>query len=302
LTQLAEDGSIRLMTDWLYREAGQFTKVDPELWLKLLNTELWQPLKAFQANIDRARAFWRIQPYLVEHATINISKLRIAAWELTGKPFIGSEVPGTEASDAIIRARLVEQFEKRYAETGDLDVARGYDFERALNRFEDFIKADPDFQKEVFGTFTAQLVAVWIAFETLAGDLWRSILECDPEAVDNPENHSFQSLKKLRLAYEVLIPHSHRIDAILAVVDLRKLNLVRNLALHKAGIVDQQYLGDAARIQWDVPDEIGYSIKLDGVRVRELINPVIQAGIDLIQAVDDWITAKRKAKRQGEGI
>lgn len=283
------------MAESLYREAGQIIPVDSELWLKVLNPELWDAIKAYSANVDRARAFWRIQPYLIEHATINTQKLCYAAWDLTGKPF----VPVDDAALAqTITLRLTAEFEKRFKETGSRDIAAGYDFERALDRFEAFVKFDPDFQKEVYGTFLTQLVMTWTAFETLAGDLWRAILICDPEAIEKPESHRFHLLDKMRIAYKVLIPPSQKIDTILAEIGLRKLNLVRNVALHKAGIVDQKFIGDAAGISWIVPDEVNQPIKLDGERVRDLINPVIQCGLDLINAVDKWITIKRPGKER----
>jgi len=285
------------MADWLYREAGKLIKPDPALWLKILTPEIWEPQRAFEANIERARAFWRIQPYLVEHATINVSNLLHATWELTGKPFLDREDPNSEALSATIRSRLIQQFEKRYAETGDKDLSAGYDFERALDRFDIFIKSDPDFENEVFGTFVAQMVATWIAFETLAADLWRVILLCDPGAVARTDEFSFQTLRKIRLAYEALMPRSHKIDALLANIGLRKLNLVRNVALHKGGIVDETFLKGAVEISWDVPDEINHPLKLDGARVRDLINPVIQCGIDLIMAVDEWITLERQSRK-----
>src|SRR6266446_7616520 len=132
------------MADWLYREAGQLISSDPELWLKVVNPEIWDSIKAFQANIERARSFWRIHPYLLEHAVVNISRLCHETWKLTGKPFL--EDPQRDAALAErIMQRLSEQFQKRLAETGSKDIAAGYDFERALTRFDLFIKNDPDF-------------------------------------------------------------------------------------------------------------------------------------------------------------
>jgi hypothetical protein len=284
------------MADLLYREAGQLIAPDADFKLRIVNPELWEPLKAFDANIERARAFWRVHPYLLEHAVVGITRLVNATYELTGKPFLRDPQQDRALAD-FIKARLTAQFEKRLAETGSIDMAAGYDFERALRRFEMFIESDPNFEREVFGTFLSQIVATWTAFETLAGDLWRAILACDPEAVANPDTHSFQSLEKLRKAYTKLLPRSQKIDAILSTMELRKLNLVRNVALHRAGRADQKYFNYARDIGWDVPDELDEPLRLDGVRVRNLLNPVIQASIDLIGAVDGWITLERQGSK-----
>jgi hypothetical protein len=158
-----------------------------------------------------------------------------------------------------------------------------------LERFEALVQTDSEIDKAVYATFSSQLSAIWTAFETLSADLWSTILACKPKAVGQPQQYSHQSLKKLRDAFSALSPRSQEIDEILADAALRRLNLVRNVLLHRAGQIDQQFLNGAAEIHWLVADQLGQPISLDGRKVRELVNPAIDIGVSLIRAVDKWI-------------
>ncbi len=279
----------------MYRQAGQLIAPDPELLLKMVNDELRASIKAFQANVERSHAFWRISPFLIEHAVVNVSNLCYATWELTGKPFLSDSQKDTELSGRITK-RIADEFDRRFAKMGSKELAAGYDFDRALDRFEEFVKTDPDFEKEVFGIFLSQIVAMWTAFESLAADLWHALLVCDSKAISNPSDHSFQSLSKTQKAYAALVPKSHEIDSVLMRIELRKLILVRNVALHRAGVVDEKYLMGAEAIGWSVSDELNKPLQITGAMVRDLLNPVIQAGMDLIFATNRWINAERSSE------
>jgi hypothetical protein len=116
------------MAEWFYREAGQITIPDPELSLKILNPELREPLKAFNANVDRVRAFWRLYPHLVEQASINVAKLCKTIWEVTGKPLLTEEEGRDKALCQAITDKITAQFERRYKETESKEIAAGLRF------------------------------------------------------------------------------------------------------------------------------------------------------------------------------
>lgn len=120
-------------------------------------------------------------------------------------------------------------------------------------------------------------------------------------------NGRFRRLETIREAFASFVPVTATINgqfkspntdiiSILANPDLRKLNLVRNVIVHKSGIVDGEFLTEAGKIDWIVSDQENQPIQINGRRVRELVSPVVQAGESLIRAVDHWITLhKQKA-------
>lgn len=283
------------MAEWLYREAGQIKVPDAQLSQKTSIPELREAIDAFAANVDRVREFWRLYPYLMEQASINSAKLCKTIWEMTGRPLLTEEEAQDEALCNAITDKMTAQFDHLYNETGSKEIAAGYDFDRALERFEGLIPTDPDMDKAVYATFSSQLIAMWTTFETLSADLWLTLLKCKPDAVEKPQRHSHQSLRKIQDAFGALSPRSEKIDAVLAETALRRLSLVRNVLLHRAGQIDQEFLDGAARIKWLLADQLGQPIQLDGRRVRELVNPAIGIGVSLIRAVDEWIISERRA-------
>jgi hypothetical protein len=108
------------------------------------------------------------------------------------------------------------------------------------------------------------------------------------------ENFKFQTLAGLRQAYSKAFPDSgcEEIDLVLADHALDKLNLVRNLLLHKAGIVDDRFLKGADSIPWDILADEEKPLPLNGGDVRDLINPAIQCGEKLVLAVDKWMQSR----------
>jgi hypothetical protein len=105
------------------------------------------------------------------------------------------------------------------------------------------------------------------------------------------EEFKFQTLAGIRKAYSAAFcKRSATLDSILVDRCLDKLNLVRNLIVHKAGIVDPIFLKGTDSIPWQIPlAEDEKPLVLHGVFVRDLIDPVFQCGLRLILAVDQWI-------------
>jgi hypothetical protein len=117
-----------------------------------------------------------------------------------------------------------------------------------------------------------------------AGNLMGTILK---------ENFAFHKLSGIRLAYSAAFSKkSEAIDIALSKISLDRLNLARNLLLHKSGIVDQKFLKGAKELNWAAEAEDGKTLRLDGEIVIELFRPVFQCGMDLILAVDEWVSEK----------
>ena len=99
---------------------------------------------------------------------------------------------------------------------------------------------------------------------------------------------SFQSLDKIKGHYKDAFGNDI-IKGILDDVSLLKLFFIRNVLLHKAGIVDKKFLDRVASIAWTVDAELNKQLPINGALVRDLINPAIKLAGDLIAAVDEQI-------------
>lgn len=130
----------------------------------------------------------------------------------------------------------------------------------------------PDFDRITKGTYNA---------EKVMGTLLK-------------REHKFQTLAGIRAAYSTAFSSDYgAIDAALSSAALERLSLVRNLIIHKAGVVDQTFVDKAVLVPgWETDCEIGKPLRLDGAIVRELLNPVFALGTDLIKAVDEWVAPK----------
>lgn len=275
------------MGEWLYGEAGEIDVPSENLWIEISSCEaVTQPTRAFVANVANIRAIWKIYPHLIEQASINVARLCETVWQVTGKPlFVGDEPNLGELSEEVTR-RIRERFERRYAETGSVEEAAGYDFSRGLERFEGLLEKtnNPDLQLAVFATLAGQIGWGYTAFETLAADLWKVVRDKQPSLSNEGP---LQSQRKIQAAFKKM--ESAEIDSILCDPAIRRLALVRNVIMHKAAIVDQMFLDECDKIGWEVPDGVTHRIILTGNRVRELINPVVALGVSLIQATAKWL-------------
>jgi hypothetical protein len=99
----------------------------------------------------------------------------------------------------------------------------------------------------------------------------------------------FDSLSGIREAYRLAFSRNYEIiDEAVDYNGLDALNAVRNLIVHKAGIVDREYLKRADTLNIPVA-EVGKPILLDGNLVMEMMISVISGSNRLIVGVDDWI-------------
>ena len=287
----ALEAIIHLMSEWLYAQAGQIAPVDSGLWLKLLSPSLHAPTDAFSASVERLHKFWELSPHMMEVTAANIKAQHDFIFQ-AGKTY---QVPATkEAFEKLMVEEIKKRAEKKFKETGSLKDAIGYDLERGIKAFDEFLKRTTTLDGAVRAVLESQITLSWTAFETLAEDLWNAALACHPgSATQKPY---FRRLESIRETYKCLSPTSNEINAVLASPDLRKLNLVRNVLIHKAGIVDQQFLDGAAEIAWNSGDTLGQLIRIDGARVKELVNPMVRSGEELIRSVDRWITAKTRGR------
>ena len=129
------------------------------------------------------------------------------------------------------------------------------------------------------GQLASHITATWTIFETLAGDLWEAAMNGHPSGLSDlhgkpssssgqtegksiplsqlekyrydltdvmgtvlREKFNFTVLDSVRDAYSMAFhKHSKKIEAAIMDKSLDALNKVRNLIVHKAGIVDKRY-------------------------------------------------------------
>jgi hypothetical protein len=107
----------------------------------------------------------------------------------------------------------------------------------------------------------------------------------------------FTNLEAIREAYSLAFSENVRrartdkIDMTLADRELDALSAVRNLIVHKAGKADSMYLDDckSAPTAPKIKEE-NEKLQLDGEVCQSLIAPVLKLSVDLINAVDTWLT------------
>src|SRR5208282_4159608 len=79
------------------------------------------------------------------------------------------------------------------------------------------------------------------------------------------------------------------VDKLLKYDGLDALNAVRNLLVHRSGIVDRTYERKARILQ--IPTApVGSEISLDGVIIKEMMTAAVICSFKLITEVDAWIT------------
>ena len=180
------------------------------------------------------------------------------------------------------------------------------------------------------GVLTGSIVGTWTAIEALAGDLWEAALNAEPEILSKlngqvrREKRKNESDKQLDLTYVHRYKYSMRnvmgtilrkrfaftfLDGIVeayeaafskdgtAVLDVIKdralfrLSCVRNVIVHRGGLVDEEFHHKMKKEARFSGPQIGEAITIDGEATNELIGPAVRCGVRLIEEVDQWLSS-----------
>jgi hypothetical protein len=154
------------------------------------------------------------------------------------------------------------------------------------------------------------IIQAQIAHEVLTEELCKNALELGLKSTVSPTPKQWNSLgfisrKKTRDTYEFVFPIDNtKIKDILYSPHIDALALVRNVLIHKAGIIDSKFLDamTGAPIKPGAPStpplpalsyfgNLGLRKKLliTGESVRKLLDPAIPLGYALIDAIENWI-------------
>lgn len=284
------------MSEWLYANAGQIPPISEDLWLDLANVDLAPPVRAFHSNIEQIRRFWELPPFIMEILSLNLNALTETAMQLTGKPRLNPE-EAARLHDQIIRETKARVEEK--VKAVGFEAATQYNFARAITAFSGLVNEVAEIDPGIRAVMSSQLVLVWTAFETLCGDLARTADRICNNPLALSEDQSFQSLRKIRQAYSKLFADDAAIEGIVGHNALRRLNIIRNLFTHRAGVIDQKSIDHANDIGWDgLNGGLDKPVPLDGEVVRLLGSPAVTLGVELIRAVDRRTTARLKEQNR----
>ncbi len=154
-------------------------------------------------------------------------------------------------------------------------------------------------------------VEVWTSFEVLVEEIWDAATQLKPSfghGIPLRKNRKspitgkdgktgFRTLDSIRFTYEWAFAGEPAIMAILHDQRLLALASIRNLVVHKNGFVDGEFekrqvaLAGVPSFAPFVAVPKDQRITFTGASVRDLKNPVIDLGIDLVSEVDFWLGA-----------
>jgi hypothetical protein len=107
--------------------------------------------------------------------------------------------------------------------------------------------------------------------------------------------YEFSRLSTIREAYSAAFDtNTAQVDAALKDDSLDALSVVRNVLVHKAAIIDQEYARRAQGLKSLPKVEIGKLLLLDGEIVVSLIKPALIQASRLLGAVDEWLHKHKK--------
>ena len=148
----------------------------------------------------------------------------------------------------------------------------------------------------------ALAIQTWGAFEALAEDIYSNVLEEQLTSIAIPTDKEIEDNKLFLTSRRAILrtyKYTFKVENSSIVKALKSralvpLSLVRNLLVHKAGVIDQVFLnarnGIPVLLELRKPGKKA-PIELTGGSVRKLIDPVVPIGYELLNSVDRWISA-----------
>ncbi len=118
------------------------------------------------------------------------------------------------------------------------------------------------------------LIGVWSAIEVLLEDTWHEVL--------NGAESRNQSLAQWEEKFVGKVPSLAESFQSEAFTTLKRLKVLRNLLVHKGGVVDQRYVDLCAKLGRPCEDEIGKRLSLSDRKVVEFFNAGVWIGSEIV--------------------
>jgi hypothetical protein len=290
-----------------YVAASPYEGISPP---RFSNSELSTPVDTFSRNVDRLRSLLGL-PLVAIYVTGALERFGSKAKKELGE----------SASEQDIKLRRNQLWTDEIDQPGSRQAMVDYSADRIA---EITTIMDVDVWLGLEASLMAQLTGMWTAFEYLAGDLWKAVFNACPQAssvfrekpilltdsllhkiAEGPyDMHAhmgdlvadanwlkFTTVDSIRKSYEQgFKSHSAPLKAILKDRCFDSLAAVRNVIVHKAGIVDDDYRQDQKSAPTAPVGRIGRKVPIDGLVVNQLVTPVARRAVELIGAVDTWLT------------
>lgn len=207
---------------------------------------------------------------------------------------------------------IIPKAQKRMAKVVERDNKNlDHRLEMSTEMLEQHIMCCGPFIHGMFeGILKSLCIQAWTAIEVLIEDLHVKCIEKNPgffgsEVLEKHERtkaklkgqkFSFRSRDKFRDAYKVAFESDPTINDILLSSELAAIVVVRNLLVHKGGVVDLIFLDDdmreAPQLKNHLNPQLNTRIKMDGTSTRAIIDGAVSKAYELLRAVDRWMMAK----------
>jgi hypothetical protein len=191
------------------------------------------------------------------------------------------------------------------------------EFETELDRWT----LVPGVRSAVRSLLLAVVSASWTVFETLLTDMWVAVLNCHPvplaqRALEAPSfagpdevlsakqvsvgllakysfdlrnclgdilksKFDFTSVSGIHKAYKTILGDSEELRKATGTIELKELEAVRHLIVHRAGIVDEEY-----RKRTNSPLSSGTALPIDGITASRWASAGISSGCNMVRLVD----------------
>lgn len=253
-----------------------------------------QALTTYRSNILRHSALVGLPGY---------ASLTSMAWA-TSSVQAQHEIFGIrEVSQAEVEANL-PKLHHRLTELMDQKMQGTEDQKRELMtkltlQFQDFAGRSGQVYQDVLETVLKSiLVLAWGTFEALTEDLLTGVIEETPSlfATVNTGKLRFTRRNQFREAYEKSFAADLAIMTAVNNQTIDALSLIRNLLVHKSGLVDERFQKESVSIPQLAPFNslaVGEAIRIDGKTVAALVDPTLESGYALIESVDAWLMNHR---------
>jgi hypothetical protein len=308
---------------------GRHTRRD--LLLNLRTAELRPVASAFFNNIARMDSF-SVFPAVVAAEALQDQLWRdCATFKVTGKVSIRPRKHSKKTEAAIAREikKIAKAQYRRFA-SGDQTEVRGK-VKVGADQINEMLSHEHGSNQSMEAIMFSVVIESWMAFETLAADLWFMALDYGPaewrnrtllksskfkkgddseapididphkmsdvgkkfgSALREADKISFQKLRLISFWYKTAF--GREIGKLFEEVKyISALSAVRNVIIHKAAKADATYVNAVRCFPELKTVDAGKLIQLDGDIIRELQNASILLGSKLVLYVDDAITPKK---------
>jgi hypothetical protein len=299
-----------------YSKAGDFKRPPADLATSLKTKSLRPIAEAFVANIDRLHAFWKHAPILAQFVQVHTTIINHLIWEESG----GKTIMPTD--DPELRSRVETRMRDGVHDPKWINFAKA-SFDKSAQRYDLLLSGIDNADKALLASFSAQLLQVWTAFESLSNDLWvkafnerptRLVPQWSKGSQDKQDKSipitdlhragfdvrnkmgtilrdrgrvSFNSIETTKKAYERAF--GDFVGQFFDNPQLRVLELTRNLIAHRAGKIDSTFIKEIPSNHPFGLLEDENDLQLTDEIVRDLCSVSIESSIRIIQYVDNWM-------------